>query len=294
MNVTSRIGRRCPKRRSAFTLVELLVVVSIIALLIAILLPSLRKARTQAKDVVCKANLKSIGQAFTMYAESFKGVWPPAVDTYGLQNRWPVPFHQSGIIKDQLAKFDSQGNIVSGGDPSIFLCPEEKADRAIPNWRDTGEYVDRVEVGGSYAVSEEIHRKGDKLERGYFPPPTAEPPFINQIDNCRRASSVFAVMDNAWPIKTVTSPGWRFHRGWNGSSAELGGSFFEGWRMTDGSDIPIPAFKYKRNIGDRHSGHGNGLMIDTHVESYRPDNVSYNQVSWDRWQGDPEDVPGGK
>ncbi|MCB9850190.1 MAG: prepilin-type N-terminal cleavage/methylation domain-containing protein [Phycisphaerales bacterium] len=297
MSTASLHARR--SRRAAFTLVELLVVISIIALLIAILLPSLKKARAQAKDVVCKANLHSVGQAFTMYAESYRGVWPPAVDTYQLQNRWPVPFHESGIITAQLAEYDANGKVKRGGDESIFLCPAERAERAIPDWRGTGEYVDRVTVGGSYALNEEIHRKGGKLERGYFPPPTAVPPYLNKIDNCRRAGAVIAVIDNAIPIQTVTSPGWRFHRGYTPGLTDgenMDGAFFAGYRMYDGSDFP-PAyrsiFEKFRIIGGRHGGHANALMIDTHVEALKPDNIAYNQVSWDRWDGDPTKVPGG-
>jgi prepilin-type N-terminal cleavage/methylation domain-containing protein len=63
-------------RRPAFTLIELLVVVAIIALLIAILLPSLRAAREQARSAKCLANLRSIGQGIALYIEDNRDVLP--------------------------------------------------------------------------------------------------------------------------------------------------------------------------------------------------------------------------
>lgn len=65
------------KNRNAFTLIELLVVISIIALLMAIMMPSLGKARELAKATICQSNNRQICQAVTMYANANDDRVPP-------------------------------------------------------------------------------------------------------------------------------------------------------------------------------------------------------------------------
>jgi prepilin-type N-terminal cleavage/methylation domain-containing protein len=64
------------RKHSAFTLVELLVVIGIISVLVALLLPALTQARRQAKLVACASNLRQLGIVLTDYASSNRGFTP--------------------------------------------------------------------------------------------------------------------------------------------------------------------------------------------------------------------------
>lgn len=78
------------QNRTAFTLVELLVVIGIIALLISILLPSLARARDAATSVSCMANLRQVGQALLLYADSNKGKLPYSETQGMVGSNWGV------------------------------------------------------------------------------------------------------------------------------------------------------------------------------------------------------------
>jgi prepilin-type N-terminal cleavage/methylation domain-containing protein len=90
-------GKNMNTRKAAFTLVELLVVISIIAVLLAVLMPSLNKAREQGKSVVCGSRQKDIGLALSLYAADWSQKLPTATLEGDDYTRLPYklkPYHQ--------------------------------------------------------------------------------------------------------------------------------------------------------------------------------------------------------
>ncbi len=134
-----RSGRGWGRRRAAFTLVELLVVIGIISVLIAMLLPALNKARESAQTVSCLSNVRQLMQGIMMYANDNKGYLPicefetgadPFVEWSGL-----LGAREYGYIKN----------------PDVFICPDR---------RDMGLEGDVVKWLHQAITQENAHRTG--------------------------------------------------------------------------------------------------------------------------------------
>lgn len=110
-------GMKPTLHRAAFTLLELLVVISIMALLLALLVPTVGRARRVAQVVVCSSNMKQVGIGLAIYlAENNEVYFPP----------WRHPTIIYSIEGNfGLSPFDNRENLIAiaGGKTSVYYCP---------------------------------------------------------------------------------------------------------------------------------------------------------------------------
>ena len=96
-----------PNKASGFTLIELLVVIAIIAILAAMLLPALSKARTRARATQCLSNLKQWGIGWQLYCDDHNGSFPEGTSVSWARGEW------AAVLQGYYAK-----------KPFLLLCPD--------------------------------------------------------------------------------------------------------------------------------------------------------------------------
>jgi prepilin-type N-terminal cleavage/methylation domain-containing protein len=129
-----RPAARTPGNRAAFTLVELLVVIAIIAVLIGLLLPTLRRARESADKTRCLSNLRQVGVYLQMYQNQFRGQLP--VYVVGHTARLGHFMYAGNVGSAPINDFTSLGLLVpanilpahaTSAQASVFYCPTAAA-----------------------------------------------------------------------------------------------------------------------------------------------------------------------
>lgn len=274
------------RRRHGFTLVELLVVISIIGTLIAILLPSLSAARRSAHGVVCASNLRQIATGWNMYAQKYDGAIVPgrvakyqgSDNTYYVGNgyqyrpRWYIQIGAAaGFYAYDEPSTDPADDNTKTVDNRLFICPTK------PDWINNRNYT----YGYNYQFLGNSRFKVDAAGDG-----DANLGFINfpvKIDHLRSASKIVMVADTLGTAATYAANAGQPYNvtGQDNQLNELGN---HGWaldppRLTVEGDFCDDKHRNEARSGPdpRHANKANFLFCDTHVAKLTPEEVGYSR-----------------
>jgi prepilin-type N-terminal cleavage/methylation domain-containing protein/prepilin-type processing-associated H-X9-DG protein len=237
--------------RFGFTLVELLVVIGIIALLIAILLPALGRARQQGQRVQCMSNLRQITTATVMYCTENKGWFPRAAVGTATGNYSDV---YDDFVYWQPGRDPNQGPLVKYlGDkvfnPNLFICPTDN----VVNHANGYPY--------SYTMNE--------LMGGLKPVLVSDLHFRIKITQVKRAAEKILFIDES--SQTIDDGCWApQHATSDGVTLISGGANLLANRHDKASEQST----------NPSAGNGNAAFVDGHVE-FMDRNKSILQVNWD-------------
>jgi prepilin-type N-terminal cleavage/methylation domain-containing protein/prepilin-type processing-associated H-X9-DG protein len=169
------------RRSRGFTLVELLVVIGIIALLIAILLPALNRAREAAAGVQCLSNMRQVALTLTMYTNEHNGAVPMASGSFAGDGHHAT----DNEVPAWYVHFRND----LGFAPSALFCPNGENGRRWDANNNTFVGIDRNPRnwwGIDYAINGRYARRNDQWASA------GNPAVFGRIGNLRRAAEIFS------------------------------------------------------------------------------------------------------
>ncbi len=159
-------------RRSAFTLVEMLVVIAVVALLATVLLPSLSAAREQARRAQCASQLRHGLMGLSLYSQEHAGRLPPFAMSDAARPDWVLSSHWGGTGRPTFRPGTERTNLWALADAGMvespnLLCPSARLGGDASYFHDTQRF-------STYAVrvpySWDLFRPGPPVDMGRYGP----------------------------------------------------------------------------------------------------------------------------